>query len=52
MLSNIWEKSANRELLDDIRSWFLRSVMEILWLSKINPSQIVEALNKYRNPTK
>lgn len=52
MLNNIWKKLTNRELLDEIKSWFLKSVLEILWLSKINPSQIVEALNKYRNPTK
>lgn len=52
MLNNIWEKLTNRELLDEIRLWFLKSVMEILWLSKINPSKIVEALNTYRNSTK
>lgn len=40
------------DLLEQIRSWFLKSILEIIGFSKINPSKIVDALTNYRNSIK
>lgn len=49
MANKLESKLSDKELLEEIRSGFLNSVMEILGLSKISPSRIVDALNDYRN---
>lgn len=52
MSKNTDEELITKELLEQVQSWFLKSILEIIGLSKINPSKMVEALNNYRNSNK